>query len=119
MYLVLLALPAPFFLGAIPIENLGEYLQTGPNHLMSIFFPQMFNSRTCQLLIGAGARQLVGLKTISVRNLGMDRLPLSLAHIVTAFLLKFLFLFLSVAQQPVVVFSENSSCEARDVIYNM
>ncbi|XP_076464051.1 vacuolar protein sorting-associated protein 54-like isoform X2 [Babylonia areolata] len=32
---------------------------------------KMFNSRTCQLLIGAGARQLVGLKTISVRNLGL------------------------------------------------
>nr|KAG5714456.1 hypothetical protein BaRGS_006902 [Batillaria attramentaria] len=31
----------------------------------------VFNSRTCQLLIGAGARQLVGLKTISVRNLGL------------------------------------------------
>ncbi|KAK7506845.1 hypothetical protein BaRGS_00001696 [Batillaria attramentaria] len=32
---------------------------------------KVFNSRTCQLLIGAGARQLVGLKTISVRNLGL------------------------------------------------
>lgn len=29
-----------------------------------------FNSRTCQLILGAGALQLVGLKTISVRNLG-------------------------------------------------
>ncbi|CAL1541636.1 unnamed protein product [Lymnaea stagnalis] len=32
---------------------------------------KMFNSRTCQLLIGAGARQLVGLKTISTRNLAL------------------------------------------------
>lgn len=32
---------------------------------------KVFNSRTCQLLIGAGARQLVGLKTISVRNLAL------------------------------------------------
>lgn len=29
-----------------------------------------FNSRCCQLILGAGALQLVGLKTISVRNLG-------------------------------------------------
>ncbi|VDM68382.1 unnamed protein product [Strongylus vulgaris] len=29
-----------------------------------------FNSRSCQLILGAGALQLVGLKTISVRNLG-------------------------------------------------
>ncbi|XP_059162302.1 vacuolar protein sorting-associated protein 54-like [Physella acuta] len=32
---------------------------------------KMFNSRTCQLLIGAGARQLVGLRTISTRNLAL------------------------------------------------
>ncbi|KAH9492137.1 Vacuolar protein sorting-associated protein 54 [Bulinus truncatus] len=32
---------------------------------------KMFNSRTCQLLIGAGARQLVGLKTISTKNLAL------------------------------------------------
>uniref|UniRef100_A0A914UTW1 Vacuolar protein sorting-associated protein 54 n=1 Tax=Plectus sambesii TaxID=2011161 RepID=A0A914UTW1_9BILA len=30
-----------------------------------------FNSRTCQLILGAGALQLVGLKTISVRNLAL------------------------------------------------
>ncbi|KAK3799206.1 hypothetical protein RRG08_054333 [Elysia crispata] len=32
---------------------------------------KMFNSRTCQLLIGAGARQMVGLKTISTKNLAL------------------------------------------------
>ncbi|BFZ07694.1 hypothetical protein BsWGS_10733 [Bradybaena similaris] len=32
---------------------------------------KVFNSRTCQLLIGAGALQLVGLKTISTRNLAL------------------------------------------------
>ena len=30
----------------------------------------MFNSRTCQLILGAGALQLVGLKTITTKNLG-------------------------------------------------
>uniref|UniRef100_A0A914CCL0 Vacuolar protein sorting-associated protein 54 C-terminal domain-containing protein n=1 Tax=Acrobeloides nanus TaxID=290746 RepID=A0A914CCL0_9BILA len=30
-----------------------------------------FNSRTCQLILGAGALQLVGLKTISVKNLAL------------------------------------------------
>lgn len=35
-----------------------------------IFLLQIFNSRTCQLVLGAGALQLVGLKTISTKNLG-------------------------------------------------
>lgn len=35
-----------------------------------------FNSRTCQLILGAGALQLVGLKTITVRNLGEHRVGL-------------------------------------------
>ena len=33
----------------------------------------MFNSRTCQLILGAGALQLVGLKTITTKNLGMQK----------------------------------------------
>ncbi|XP_052766804.1 vacuolar protein sorting-associated protein 54-like [Mya arenaria] len=32
---------------------------------------KMFNSRTCQLVLGAGALELVGLKTISTRNLAL------------------------------------------------
>ena len=32
---------------------------------------QMFNSRTCQLILGAGALQLVGLKTITTKNLAL------------------------------------------------
>ena len=31
----------------------------------------MFNSRTCQLVLGAGALQLVGLKTITAKHLGI------------------------------------------------
>lgn len=34
------------------------------------FHFQIFNSRTCQLVLGAGALELVGLKTISTKNLG-------------------------------------------------
>ena len=34
---------------------------------------KMFNSRTCQLILGAGALQLLGLKTITVKNLGEQR----------------------------------------------
>lgn len=30
-----------------------------------------YNSRSCQLILGAGALQLIGLKSISVRHLGM------------------------------------------------
>ena len=31
----------------------------------------LFNSRTCQLILGAGALQLVGLKTITTKNLAL------------------------------------------------
>ncbi|KJH45503.1 Vps54-like protein [Dictyocaulus viviparus] len=42
-----------------------------------------FNSRCCQLILGAGALQLVGLKTISVRNLALASRSLQLiVHIV-------------------------------------
>ncbi|GMS81607.1 hypothetical protein PENTCL1PPCAC_3782, partial [Pristionchus entomophagus] len=37
-----------------------------------------FNSRTCQLILGAGALQLVGLKTISVKNLALASRSLQL-----------------------------------------
>lgn len=33
---------------------------------------QHFNSRSCQLVLGAGALQVVGLKTITTKNLGTD-----------------------------------------------
>ena len=35
-----------------------------------VLLSQMFNSRTCQLVLGAGALQLVGLKTITAKHLG-------------------------------------------------
>lgn len=37
---------------------------------------QHFNSRSCQLVLGAGALQVVGLKTITTKNLGMPTLRL-------------------------------------------
>lgn len=39
-------------------------------------FLQHFNSRSCQLVLGAGALQVVGLKTITTKNLGRSQLPL-------------------------------------------
>ncbi|CAJ0940049.1 unnamed protein product, partial [Mesorhabditis belari] len=39
---------------------------------------KFFNSRSCQLILGAGALQLVGLKTISVRNLALSSRSLQL-----------------------------------------
>lgn len=36
-----------------------------------IVFLQHFNSRSCQLVLGAGALQIVGLKTITTKNLGI------------------------------------------------
>ncbi|GMR59937.1 hypothetical protein PMAYCL1PPCAC_30132 [Pristionchus mayeri] len=42
-----------------------------------------FNSRTCQLILGAGALQLVGLKTISVKNLALASRSIQLvAHFI-------------------------------------
>jgi len=34
---------------------------------------QHFNSRSCQLVLGAGALQVVGLKTITTKNLGRNQ----------------------------------------------
>ncbi|XP_062586622.1 vacuolar protein sorting-associated protein 54-like isoform X2 [Saccostrea cucullata] len=39
------------------------------SRLVDLF--KIFNSRTCQLVLGAGALQLVGLKTISTKNLAL------------------------------------------------
>jgi len=40
---------------------------------------KMFNSRTCQLILGAGALQLVGLRTITTKNLALSSRCLQLA----------------------------------------
>ncbi|CAD5225421.1 unnamed protein product [Bursaphelenchus okinawaensis] len=51
---------------------LAHFNQSGPElviHLVGLL--KHFNSRTCQLILGAGAMQLVGLKTISVKTLGL------------------------------------------------
>lgn len=37
---------------------------------ISLVSLQHFNSRSCQLVLGAGALQVVGLKTITTKNLG-------------------------------------------------
>ena len=39
----------------------------------------MFNSRTCQLVLGAGAVSVAGLKTITIRNLAITRTSLALS----------------------------------------
>ena len=42
----------------------------------------MFNSRTCQLVLGAGAVSVAGLKTITIRNLAVTRTSLALSALV-------------------------------------
>lgn len=42
----------------------------GPHPEAALVFLQHFNSRSCQLVLGAGALQVVGLKTITTKNLG-------------------------------------------------
>lgn len=50
---------------------LRHFKASGPELLMHIVsLLKHFNSRTCQLILGAGALKLVGLKTISVKTLG-------------------------------------------------
>merc|ERR1719420_1881113 len=39
---------------------------------------KLFNSRTCQLVLGAGAVSIAGLKTITIRNLGVTLRSLNL-----------------------------------------
>ncbi|KAI6230703.1 Vacuolar protein sorting-associated protein 54 [Aphelenchoides fujianensis] len=49
-----------------------HFPQCAPELLMHLItLLKAFNSRTCQLILGAGALQLVGLKTISVRTLAL------------------------------------------------
>ncbi|CAD5229820.1 unnamed protein product [Bursaphelenchus xylophilus] len=51
---------------------LAHFNQSAPELLMHMVgLLKHFNSRTCQLILGAGALQLVGLKTISVKTLGL------------------------------------------------
>ncbi|KAG1681997.1 Vacuolar protein sorting-associated protein 54 [Nymphon striatum] len=65
--------------GLILFRMIFEYCQCGQeipsvipellNHLIDLW--KIFNSRTCQLILGAGALQLVGLKTITTKNLAL------------------------------------------------
>lgn len=51
---------------------LAHFPQCAPELLMHLItLLKSFNSRTCQLILGAGALQLVGLKTISVKTLAL------------------------------------------------
>ena len=42
---------------------------------------KLFNSRTCQLVLGAGAVSVAGLKTITIRNLAVTRTSLALSSL--------------------------------------
>lgn len=51
---------------------LNHFPQCAPELLMHLItLLKSFNSRTCQLILGAGALQLVNLKTISVKTLAL------------------------------------------------
>lgn len=51
---------------------LAHFPQCGPELVMNLIsLLKSFNSRTCQLILGAGALKLVGLKSISVKNLAL------------------------------------------------
>ena len=51
----------------VDIPSLGFDVMTC---LIEIF--KIFNSRTCQLILGAGALQMVGLKQITIKHLGIN-----------------------------------------------
>jgi len=68
------------------LSTLSHYLQLGdslPNARVEVGLKiaellKLFNSRTCQLVLGAGAVNLAGLKTITIRNLAVTLRSLSL-----------------------------------------
>merc|ERR1712003_534806 len=43
---------------------------------------KLFNSRTCQLVLGAGAVSVAGLKTITIRHLAVTRTSLALSSLI-------------------------------------
>lgn len=51
------------------VDNIPSAAPDLMSRLVDLF--KIFNSRTCQLVLGAGALQLVGLKTISTKNLAL------------------------------------------------
>ncbi|XP_022090825.1 vacuolar protein sorting-associated protein 54-like [Acanthaster planci] len=64
--LLLLKMVAEYCQCAIDIPSVTSDILT---RLVEIL--QMFNSRSCQLILGAGALQVVGLKTITTKNLAL------------------------------------------------
>nr|XP_054758347.1 vacuolar protein sorting-associated protein 54-like [Lytechinus pictus] len=60
---------------------------------------QMFNSRSCQLILGAGALQLVGLKTITTKNLALTSRCLQLVALYIPIVKDFFTERISVKQQ--------------------
>lgn len=53
----------------LQLPLLGNWKMSRLNPFINVFL-QHFNSRSCQLVLGAGALQVVGLKTITTKNLG-------------------------------------------------
>merc|ERR1719228_3175291 len=51
---------------------------------------KLFNSRTCQLVLGAGAVNMAGLKTITIRNLAVTLRSLNLVAKVIPFIKEYL-----------------------------
>ncbi|KAF7633228.1 hypothetical protein Mgra_00007329 [Meloidogyne graminicola] len=65
------------------LASYNDILNLFPNASMELIMDvvqclKLFNSRTCQLILGAGARQLVGLKTINVKHLALASRSLQL-----------------------------------------
>ncbi|XP_071485791.1 vacuolar protein sorting-associated protein 54-like [Diadema antillarum] len=63
---------------------------------------QMFNSRSCQLILGAGALKLVGLKTITTKNLALTSRCLQLVALYIPIVKEFFADRLSLKQQTLL-----------------
>ena len=76
---------------------------------------KLFNSRTCQLVLGAGAVSMAGLKTITIRNLGVTLRSLNLVAKVIPCIKEYLqSLFPAMTDKQSVTISRNFDNAAKD-----
>jgi len=75
---------------------------------------KLFNSRTCQLVLGAGAVNMAGLKTITIRNLAVTLRSLSLVSGVIPDMRSHLLSCPSLSDRQEVTLARNLDSAARD-----
>jgi len=76
---------------------------------------KLFNSRTCQLVLGAGAVSLAGLKTITIRNLAVTLRSLAvLSHIIPRLRSNIMDQFHNLTEKQTITIGRNFDHAAKD-----